>query len=257
MSAQPGEMPILDFSDRLHKSKDIVDDVLWPLTDSHWGSVERQFRFQAEPGDYVRICRSADILGRAVCAELEADCSKWEVDAEKVTVSTTRLTVEERVDDTNRDIFLEMARLSLGIWRRYLWGDEVDEPIDEEGGMEEVLGPIWPEAEDAELTLRRGTTFTINSLGDFDVASYRTVEAADTRIEIPICEHELQTQDDSGEMEDDDEEREDPMQIYGLPYVGTAELETIELGCYVLQAPRALMETVIFMRYRPLFFANK
>jgi hypothetical protein len=130
MAAEPGEIQILDFSDRLHKTRAVVDEILWPLADNHWGALGRQFRFDAEPTDYVRVCRSANILGRVIYAEIEAECSKWEVDTESVTVSTSMLTVEERVDDTNREMFIEAARLSLDIFHRFLWGDAVDEPTD-------------------------------------------------------------------------------------------------------------------------------
>lgn len=217
MATEPGEMPTFDFGpERAYNAELIAEQVVWPLVNKH---CDGDWRQESEDKDVLTFSKRKMHQGRMLYVELAADCEKLYIDDDQPEViRTAMLYLEEVAIEPGRTILLEAARIAFS------------EGTHESAGFDEWL---WPDGDESHFVVKKCAAYLFDTDGDWDAKPYRRVEGPNRQLSVPLSKAEESLV------------AEDKLALH--------DVEAIEAGCFVLNAPKAIIKAIQNVKDRPVF----
>src|SRR5579884_2753696 len=175
-----------------YEPSDVADLVIWPLVNDKW---QGDWLTDSSQGNNLRFPKSHVLDGIRFDVELVAECEAWkETDGEMVLTRSGRLFIEETLEGVARTIALESMRTKL-----FEAAALIDSDLD--GGTDDTL--TWPEGDESQFSVRRGSGYHFDSDGDDFLERYHSIQSPITKIEVAqtIPDTVILTSQNLGEIE--------------------------------------------------------
>jgi hypothetical protein len=228
-------MPELQF--RHYDDKQIAENVLWPLVDHFWHD---DWRAESAVGQSMHVEKRGVWKGEAVDISLAAYKQFADTDEHEElgmnTLSVVHFDIETIVEDERRTLIRDLMQADV-----YAVVEELDD-FDEDDEIEAIEDE---DLDDYYFKLHTGYTLDTESYVSAD--SYRVIEDMDG----DLLWH------DDGDHEEKEPPTDDEMRRVMIGALPKAKLfrhdmEMLECGLYVLNAPEAIHRAFLKIRKNPL-----